>query len=63
LLQWESETFCTSCHAWSWRSYCDPDFIMPELYEKLTWENAVVEEEQRKQDAVAARPKRAIAAA
>lgn len=36
---------------------------MPEMYEKLTWENAVVEEEQRKQDAVAARPKRAVAAA
>merc|ERR1711879_404631 len=36
--KWESEILCLDCHCFSWRSYCDPDFLLPEDYEKLKWE-------------------------
>jgi hypothetical protein len=41
--KWESEAFCTQCHAWSWRSYADPEFLMPEEYEKLKWDGIAME--------------------
>ena len=53
---WESETFCTACHAWSWRSYADPEFMMPETFERLKWECGAAEEGQRKAKAIASRP-------
>ena len=36
--KWESETLCLDCFSYSWRSYSDPDFLLPEDYEKLKWE-------------------------
>mmetsp|Transcript_39967 Transcript_39967/g.55557 ORF Transcript_39967/g.55557 Transcript_39967/m.55557 type:complete len:154 (+) Transcript_39967:170-631(+) len=47
--KWESELLCLDCHMFSWRSYCDPDFLMPEEYEKLKW--AKMLEEQADKDA------------
>lgn len=46
--QWESETFCCQCHAWSWRSYSDPDFLLPEQFERLEWEHMASQESARK---------------
>ena len=61
---WESETFCTVCHAWSWRSYADPEFMMPETFEKLQWETRAEDEEARKVKALASQPgARSVAAA
>lgn len=37
----ESETLCLDCHMFSWRSYSDPDFLTPEEYDKIRWENMV----------------------
>lgn len=39
--QWESETLCMDCHSFSWRSYADPDFLMPEDYEKMRFQKLV----------------------
>ncbi|GMH40985.1 hypothetical protein BSKO_08895 [Bryopsis sp. KO-2023] len=39
--KWESETLCLDCHRFSWRSYCDPDFLTPEEYEKKRWQDLV----------------------
>ncbi len=67
--QWESETLCCDCHAFSWRSYScvahparvllrlahaltwlvpaahgrDPDFLLPEEYEKRRWDALVAD--------------------
>ena len=35
--QWSAESLCMDCHAFSWRSYSDPDFLSPEEYEKHRW--------------------------
>ncbi|PNW81318.1 hypothetical protein CHLRE_07g350926v5 [Chlamydomonas reinhardtii] len=35
---WASESLCMACHAFSFRSYADPDFKTPEQYEKELWE-------------------------
>jgi hypothetical protein len=34
---WECESLCLGCHAFSWRSYADPDFETPEQHEKRVW--------------------------
>lgn len=39
--QFESETLCMDCHMFSWRSYSDPDFMLPEEYDKVRWEKMV----------------------
>jgi hypothetical protein len=39
--QFESETLCMDCHMFSWRSYSDPDFLLPEEYDKVRWEKMV----------------------
>lgn len=39
--KWESEALCLDCHHFSWRAYCDPDFLTPEEYEKKRWQNLV----------------------
>lgn len=36
--KWESELLCLDCHAFSWRSYVDPDFLTPEQYQKKYWQ-------------------------
>jgi hypothetical protein len=50
--KFESEGICMDCHMWSWRSYCDPDFLTPEEFDKIRWEKMVKTNEQ---DRVAAR--------
>lgn len=35
---WEAESLCLDCHAFSFRSYADPDFETPEQYEKRRWQ-------------------------
>ena len=50
--KWESELLCMDCHMFSWRSYDDPDFMMPEDYEKLKWEKMVVEHEERRKEEI-----------
>ena len=35
---WESELLCMDCHSFTWRSYRDPDFKMPEEYEREKWD-------------------------
>lgn len=47
--QFESELLCLDCHMYSWRSYSDPDFMLPEEYDKVRWEKMV-------QDKAAGRP-------
>ena len=37
---WESETLCSDCHSFSWRAYQDPDFLFPEVFEKVQWQVA-----------------------
>lgn len=37
--KWESECLCLDCLSFSWRSYCDPDFLTPEEYEKKHWQS------------------------
>lgn len=37
--QFESELLCTDCHMFSWRSYSDPDFMLPEEYDKVRLHN------------------------
>ena len=39
--QFESELLCNDCHMFSWRSYSDPDFMLPEEYDKVRWERMV----------------------
>lgn len=39
--RWQAESLCMACHKFSWRSYDDPDFLMPEEYEKARWEGLV----------------------
>ena len=39
--QFESELLCSDCHMFSWRSYSDPDFMLPEEYDKIRWEKMV----------------------
>ena len=39
--QFESEILCNDCHMFSWRSYSDPDFMLPEEYDKVRWERMV----------------------
>ncbi len=34
---WESELLCMDCHNFTWRSYRDPDFKLPEQYEREKW--------------------------
>ncbi len=36
--KWESELLCLDCHAFSWRSYSNPDFMTPEQYQKQYWQ-------------------------
>ena len=38
---WTSETLCLDCQSWSWRSYCDPEYMTSEDHEKLMWEKMV----------------------
>jgi len=44
---WESELLCLDCHMWSWRSYRDPDFMMPEDYEKEKWNSMITEQKAK----------------
>merc|ERR1711982_117278 len=44
---WESELLCLDCHMWSWRSYRDPDFMMPEDYEKEKWNSMIAEQKAK----------------
>ncbi|KAK3266984.1 hypothetical protein CYMTET_24425 [Cymbomonas tetramitiformis] len=39
--KWESEALCMDCHMFSWREYCDPDFLAPEEYEKAKWDKTI----------------------
>ena len=39
--QFESESLCMDCHMFTWRSYSDPDFMLPEEYDKVRWEKMV----------------------
>ena len=50
---WESETLCLECHTFSWRSYCDPDFVYPEDFEKLRWANFMADTRREREDALA----------
>lgn len=36
--QFESELLCTDCHMFSWRSYSDPDFMLPEVRHDLLYQ-------------------------
>lgn len=44
---WESELLCLDCNMWSWRSYSDPDFMMPEDYEKQKWNEMVADQKAK----------------
>ena len=46
--QWESETLCDDCHAFSFRRYSDPDFLKPEEYEKHRWALLVADVDKTK---------------
>ncbi len=41
--KWTAEALCLDCHAWSWRSYSDPGFMVGEDYEKLMWEKVTAQ--------------------
>ena len=41
--KWESETFCSDCHGWSWRSYADPSWLSGEEAERIGWEKFLSE--------------------
>lgn len=45
----QSETFCDACHSWSWRSYVDPEFLLPEVHEKLLWQKMLAQQPSRAQ--------------
>lgn len=61
--RWESETFCCQCHAWNWRSYADPEFLMPEDFERLRWEATLTVEAAKKASHDALRPGAKVAGA
>ena len=56
------ETFCVDCQSWSFRSYCDPDFMMPEEHERLSWEVMAANEQLKKLQKLAGPAPRAAAA-
>jgi hypothetical protein len=35
--KWDAEALCLDCHAFTRRTYCDPDFKTPEEAEKERW--------------------------
>jgi hypothetical protein len=36
--RWASESFCSDCHGWSWRSYADPEWLSGEDAHRLMWD-------------------------
>jgi hypothetical protein len=43
---WEAESVCLDCLQFSHRAYRDPDFQMPEEFEKERWQRLVAEQAQ-----------------
>ena len=41
--RWSAESFCSDCHAWSWRSYADPDWLSGEDAQRLAWDKFSVD--------------------
>lgn len=54
--KFESEILCLDCHMYSWRSYSDPDFKMPEEYEKDRWQTMISLQAEREAAAKAILP-------
>jgi hypothetical protein len=54
--KWSAEALCLDCHAWSWRSYSDPAFMVGEDYEKLMWEKVTAQNAAFKAERRAALP-------
>ena len=47
----------------SWRSYEDPDFLLPEEYDKIRWEKMIKENKEKKAKEAAEKAASAAAAA